>query len=155
MGAYRFLVKTLTTFFGIGYLPLVPGTFGSAAGLALFYLVKNNTTVHILITCALVSLGFLFAGQAEKIMNKKDARCIVIDEVSGMLLALLFIPYDIKLVIIAFFLFRIFDSLKPYPVGLLEGLKGSLGIMSDDIVAGLYTNFILQVVFRLVSFRAS
>lgn len=62
-----------------------------------------------------------------------------------MLLSLLFLPYDIKLVVVAFVIFRILDTLKPYPVGKLERLKGSLGIMSDDIVAGLYTNIMLQV----------
>jgi phosphatidylglycerophosphatase A len=100
-------------------------------------------------------LGLLSAGKAEKIFNRKDAGCIVIDEVSGMLLALIFIPYSIKLAIIAFVLFRILDGLKPYPAGLFQNLKGSLGIMSDDIVAGLYTNIILQVALRLASFKIS
>ncbi|MDP2938282.1 MAG: phosphatidylglycerophosphatase A, partial [Candidatus Omnitrophota bacterium] len=92
---------------------------------------------------------------AEKIFNKKDAGCIVIDEVAGMLLALIFIPYDIKLVIMAFILFRILDALKPFPLDRLQNLTGSIGIMSDDIVAGFYTNIILQIVFRLVAFKTS
>ena len=100
-------------------------------------------------------MGFLLTGRAEKIFNKKDARCIVIDEVSGMLLSLIFIPYDVKLVIMAFVLFRILDTLKPFPSGRLERISGSMGIMSDDIVAGLYTNIILQVVLRLASFKTS
>jgi len=95
------------------------------------------------------------SGRAEKIFNKKDAGCIVIDEVSGMLLSLIFIPYDIKLVILAFILFRILDALKPFPLDRLQSLNGSIGIMSDDIVAGLYTNIILQVALRLVSFKTS
>lgn len=88
-------------------------------------------------------------------LNKKDAKCIVIDEVGGMLLSLIFIPHDIKLVIIAFLLFRILDMLKPYPIDALQNLKGSAGIMSDDLVAGLYTNIILQVVLRFTSLRTS
>ena len=155
MNPYNFLVTILVTFFYVGYLPFIPGTFGSLAGIGLFCLIKDSPGINILFTFLLIILGFLFTGKAEKIMNKKDARCIVIDEVSGMLLALLFIPYDLKLVVIGFFLFRIFDSLKPYPVGRLEKLHGSLGIMGDDIMAGIYTNIILQVVFRLVSFRGS
>jgi len=111
--------------------------------------------MQILLTLTLIILGFLVSGRAEKIFNKKDARCIVIDEVSGMLLALIFIPYDIKLLILAFILFRILDTLKPYPAGRLENLPASIGIMGDDIVAGLYANVILQVVLRLISFRAS
>ncbi len=155
MSVYRFFVKAIATFFYVGYLPLIPGTFGSLAGIALFYLVKNSTGAHVLLTGVLVILGFLFAGQAEKILDKKDARFIVIDEVSGMLLALLFIPYNIKLVIIAFFLFRVFDTLKPYPIGRLEKLRGSYGVMCDDIAAGLYTNLVLQVVFRFACLKTS
>jgi phosphatidylglycerophosphatase A len=84
-------------------------------------------------------------------MNRKDARCIVIDEVCGILVALMFIPADIKIVVIAFLLFRLLDALKPYPAGCLERLDGGMGIMCDDLVAGLYTNIILQVVLRFAS----
>ena len=102
-----------------------------------------------------IFLGLLVSGRAEKIFHQKDARYIVIDEISGMFLSLIFIPYDIKLVILAFILFRILDALKPFPLDRLQSLPGSIGIMSDDIVAGLYTNIILQVALRLVSFKTS
>lgn len=151
----KFAIKILSTFFYVGYLPLVPGTFASISGIFLFYLVKDSGTIYFLLTLALLILGFLVAGRAEEIFQKKDARCIVIDEVAGMLLALLFIPYQIKLVIIAFVIFRILDALKPYPAFALQNLKGSLGVMSDDIIAGLYTNIILQIVLRTASFRTS
>lgn len=147
------LVIVLSTFFYVGYLPFIPGTFGSAAGILLFYLIKCNIAFYTLFTLIMVILGFSVAGRAEKIFNKKDARCIVIDEVSGMLLSFIFLPYDIKLVIMGFILFRILDSLKPYPASQVEKLKGGIGIMSDDIIAGLYTNLILQVVLRLASFK--
>ncbi len=133
----------------------MPGTFASIFGIGLFYLIKDNQFIYILVTLALLILGFLVAAKAEEIFARKDAKCIVIDEVVGMLLSLAFIPYDIKLVIIAFILFRILDTLKPYPAGPLENLKGSPGVMADDIVAGLYTNIILQVVLRLASFKTS
>lgn len=152
---YRLFAATIATFFYVGYLPFIPGTFGSLAGVGLIFVIKNNGSVHILLTLVLMVLGFLLTGHAEKMMNKKDARCIVIDEVCGMFVSLLFIPYDIKLVIIGFFLFRIFDSLKPFPISRLEKLHGSLGVMGDDIMAGLYTNLVLQAVFRCVSFKAS
>ncbi len=151
----NFITKALSTVFYLGYLPFIPGTFASVAGLLLFYLVKSSSFLHILLTLALLILGFLVSGRAERIFNKKDAKFIVIDEVSGMLLALIWIPYDIRLVVIAFIMFRILDTFKPYPSGKLENLSGSLGIMSDDIIAGLYTNIILQVVVRLASLRAS
>ncbi len=155
MKILNFIVKTLSTFFYVGYLPFIPGTFASIAAIFLFYFVKDNNFIYILLTLTLIILGFLITGRAEKIFNKKDAGCIVIDEVAGMLLALTFIPYDIKLVIIAFILFRILDALKPFPLDRLQNLTGSIGIMSDDIVAGFYTNIILQIVFRLVAFKTS
>jgi len=143
----------LSTFFYIGYLPLIPGTFGSMAGLCLYFIIKDSTLIYALATALLLALGFLVSGPAERLLNKKDARCIVIDEVAGMLLSLAFLPYDLRLAIIGFFLFRILDSLKPYPAGPLQNLKGSFGIMSDDIIAGLYTNIILQIVVRSAVFK--
>jgi len=155
MKTLNVIIKILSTFFYIGYLPLMPGTFASIAAVFLFYCVKDNSFLYLLLTLTLIILGLLVAGRAEKIFKEKDAKCIVIDEVSGMLLSLIFIPYDIKLLIAAFILFRILDTSKPYPSNRLEKLPGSMGIMSDDIVAGLYTNIILQAALRLVSFKIS
>lgn len=150
-----YIVKTISTFFYIGYLPFIPGTFASIVGLFLFYLVKDSIFLHILFILILLLFGFLLTARAEKIFNQNDAKYIVIDEVVGMLLSLLFIPYEITLLTISFLLFRILDVLKPYPADRLQNLKGSIGIMSDDIVAALYTNIIIQVALRLASFRAS
>ena len=152
---FKSLIKILSTFFYVGYLPLIPGTFGSMAGIGLFYLIRANPIVLVSFTVILIVIGFFVSGKTEQITQKKDPSCVVIDEVCGMLLSLLFIPYDIKLVIAAFFLFRILDTLKPFPIGRLERLKGGLGIMCDDLVAGLYVNIILQAVLRLTSFKAS
>ena len=149
------IIKLISTFFYTGYLPLIPGTFGSMAGLLVFYLIKDNTSVFALVTFVILILGFAVTSEAENIFRRKDASCIVIDEVSGMLLSLLFLPYSARVVVIAFFLFRILDTLKPYPAGRLQNLKGSLGIMSDDIVAALYTNIILQLALRFISVKAS
>ena len=151
----RFITKLLSTFFYVGYLPLIPGTFGSLAGIILIYLIELYALNYVLLTVGVIAIGFLVCGRAEKAMAKNDPRFVVIDEVSGMLLSLVFIPYDIKLVVLAFILFRVLDTLKPYPAGRLERLKGSVGIMSDDLIAGLYTNLILQVVLRVTSFKVS
>lgn len=149
------IIKVISTVFYAGYLPLIPGTFGSFAGIVVYYLIKNNIFSFLFFTILITIVGFFVTGEAEKIFRKKDASFIVIDEVSGMLLSLLFLPYDLSLVVIAFFLFRILDTLKPFPAGRIQSLKGSLGVMSDDIIAGLYTNIILQVVLRLTSFKTS
>lgn len=133
----------------------MPGTFGSLAGLLIFYLVRANTWLHVLLTFVLLIAGFLFAGKAERVLNRKDSPRIVIDEVVGMLISLLFLPYGLKIAISGFVLFRILDTLKPFPAGLLQDLKGSKGVMADDIIAGLYTNVILQIVVRLASCKVS
>jgi phosphatidylglycerophosphatase A len=151
----KFAVKILSTFFYVGYLPLIPGTFASLAGLGVFYLIRNDPVVYAAWTLVVVALGFLITGEAERIFGVKDCRYIVIDEVAGVLLALMFIPNDIRLVIAGFIIFRIFDTLKLYPAGRLQHLRGSLGVMCDDITAGLYTNIILQIVLRLASLSAS
>ena len=133
----------------------MPGTFGSLAGLLLYYLVKDSWTANLLLVLAVTVLGFLISGRAEKIFGAKDPGCIVIDEVSGMLLSLMFIPYDLKYVVAAFFLFRVFDTLKPFPAARFQSLKGSLGIMADDIIAAIYTNILLQVVLRFTVLKTS
>jgi len=149
------LVKTVSTFFYVGYFPLIPGTAGSVAAVFLFFLIKNNPLTYLAALLTLLILGFLVSGAAEKIMRKTDPPCVVIDEVCGMLIGLLFLPYDIRLVIIAFLIFRILDTLKPYPISSFEKLKGGWGIMSDDIIAGLYTNLILQAVVSVTSLSAA
>ena len=151
----KFLPKLISTFFYVGYFPLIPGTAGSLAGVFVYLLAKNNIAAHIMVLCGLLILGLLVSGRVEEVSKSKDPSFIVIDEVCGMLLALLFLPYDIKFVIIAFIIFRILDTLKPWPVGRIERLKGGLGIMGDDIVAGIYTNIVLQVVVRFITFKGS
>lgn len=144
-----------SSFFYIGYLPLIPGTFASIAGVLLFYLIRHNQGIFILSTLLLIIFGLWVSARQEEIVNRKDPSSIVIDEVCGMLLSLMFIAPDLKLVFFAFFIFRILDTLKPYPAGALQKLKGGIGIMGDDIVAGIYTNIILQLVLRLASFNRS
>ncbi len=144
----------VSTFFGIGYLPFIPGTYGSIAGVFLFFLMRD-VRVYAVITAVVVAAGFLTGGRAEKFFNKKDPSRVVIDEVAGMLLTLACVPPRAMLVIIAFFLFRLLDTIKPYPADRLQQLRGSAGIMVDDIVAAVYANIVLQAVMRLASLRAS
>lgn len=151
----KFLTRIISTFCYVGYFPLIPGTAGSLAGLGVYFLLKDNSLAYILTLLVLLVLGFLASTEAEKVFNKKDPSCVVIDEVCGMLLSLLFVPYDIKLVIIGFVVFRLLDTLKPFPVGRLERMKGGLGIMLDDIAAAIYTNIILQAVVIVTSFKTS
>ena len=149
------LIKTISTFFYSGYFPLIPGTFASAVALGIIFLIGANEGLRLLLTAVFLLAGFLTSGRAEKLFGRKDARCIVIDEFSGIFISFLFVPYDVRLLIAGFIIFRILDALKPYPAGRLEQKPGSVGIMCDDIVAGIYTNIILQFVFRFSLLRIS
>ncbi len=151
----NFLIKAISSFFFIGYLPLIPGTFGSIAGLGIFYLLNGSSWVgYFLFVFCIMLLGLLTSGKAEKLLNKKDPGCIVIDEVMGMLIALSFMPAEIKLIILGFFIFRILDTLKPFPAGRLQNMPGAIGVMGDDLIAGIYTNIVLQIILRLSFFKA-
>jgi len=143
-------IKLITSFFYLGHSPFMPGTLGSLGGLIVYFLVRNNEILYGFTILFLFLLGVLFAGEAERVYNRKDAKMIVIDEVTGMLLALFFVPFSILSVVLGFFLFRIFDILKPPPAKQIEKLSGAMGVMFDDIVAALYTNLILQIIFRFV-----
>lgn len=139
------LVKVIATFFYIGYLPLMPGTWGSLGGALIYFLVRHNTYLFLSVLAALFCAGFYVGGRAEDIFGQKDDKRIVIDEVCGMLLLYLLIPPSRLYIIIGFILFRLFDVLKPYPAKKLEKLPRSLGIMSDDILAALYSYIIVQL----------
>ena len=95
-------------------------------------------------------MGFLTAGRAEKIFQEKDSNKIVIDEVAGLLLAFWGLELDWTLIITGFFLFRALDAVKAFPANQLEKLAGSPGVMGDDLVAGFYTNVVLQIVTRVL-----
>jgi phosphatidylglycerophosphatase A len=144
--SYRILVRIISTVFFVGYLPLIPGTFGSLAGLGIYLLVRHDPFVIFALACGVSALGFWASDRMEGIVGKKDASCIVIDEVSGIFISFLFVRFEWRFVILGFFLFRLFDTLKPYPAGRLQRLRGGNGIMIDDIIAGIYTNLVLQAV---------
>lgn len=150
----NFLVRTTASVFFIGYLPLIPGTFGTIAGVGLFYLVKGSGwAIYFLVILCIIILGLFTSGRMEKLLNKKDPGCVVIDEVAGMLIALSFLPADLKIVVLAFVIFRILDTFKPYPAGRLQDLRGSAGVMVDDLIAGVYANILLQVILKSISFK--
>ena len=154
MKIVKHITMALSTCFYLGYLP-ASGTFASLAGIALFYLIRESLLLYFLVISILILGGIFLSTAAEKITGKKDPGCIVIDEVAGMLISLVFLPFDLRLVVLAFIIFRILDVFKPFPADRLQALPGGLGVMSDDIVAGIYTNIILQVVLRAASFRGA
>jgi|Deesub1362A_J573_1020465.scaffolds.fasta_scaffold29679_2 phosphatidylglycerophosphatase A len=127
-------------FFFTGLFPLFPGTFSSAVvALIYYYLLAGQPVIVTAIAIAFVVItGVPAASYAEKFYGKKDPKTVVIDEVAGQLIALLFVPKSFLQVALAFFLFRAFDVLKPPPVGAAERLPGGTAIMLDDVIAGFY-----------------
>jgi len=144
------IIELVSTVFYVGYLP-ISGTMASLVGLLIYFLINKNNLLYTIVLAVILILGFLVSGKAEKIFNQKDSRNIVIDEVSGMLIALFLLPVRLPIIIIAFFLFRAFDTIKPPPADRLQNLRGSAGVMLDDIFAAIYTNLIIQLSLRITS----
>ncbi len=143
-------VKLFTTFFYIGYFPKAPGSVASIAGVALYCLLHAHLSVYVGILVAITIIGFLTSGEMERILNQKDPSCVVIDEVAGMMVALVMLPAIPLVVISAYVLFRFFDIFKTYPINKLEALEGGTGIMLDDLMAGFYTNVLMHIAVKLV-----
>ena len=133
------LIKLIATFFFVGCMPLMPGTWGTLAGVIVYLLVRHSIYLSLAAFISVLFLGFFTAGKAEDIFGKKDDKRIVIDEVCGILLLYILIPQSPLFFIAGFALFRLFDIFKVYPAGKLERLPGAWGIMADDILSALYS----------------
>ena len=135
-----------------GYFPFAPGTVGSAAGLLFYLLVwwTGSTIVEVGLIAGLFAAGVWAGTTAERYFGGVDPGPIVLDEVVGMLITLAFIPVGWSAALAGFFLFRLFDVIKPYPAGRLEALHGGLGVMADDAMAAIYANLSLRLVMWLL-----
>lgn len=142
------LARVIGTFGYAGHFPIAPGTLASAVGVGLAFALRDLPLFYVLVMIGITLVGFVAAGQVEKMEGKKDPGCVVIDEVSGMMISLLGIPLSWPVIIVGFFLFRAFDMFKIYPANKLEDMGGGFGIMADDIAAGIYTNIVLQLALR-------
>ncbi len=143
---YFFLL--FATGFGVGYSPVAPGTLGTLIAILIYYFLSEIPPLLYEITL----IGFFFlsvwiSDNAERLFGKKDDQRIVSDEIIGFLITMLWVPKTIRFIIIGFFLFRVFDILKPFPIRRLEKrLKGGFGVVLDDVAAGVYSNIILQII---------
>ncbi len=143
------MTKLIASFFYIGFFPLAPGSLASAVGVLICVLLHQTLFFYIAVFVLVTALGFMTSGKMEKLMQKEDPSCIVIDEVSGIMISLFLLPITPAVVITTFFLFRAFDMFKIYPVNKFEEIKGGTGVMMDDIVAGIYTNIVMHAAIRL------
>jgi len=142
----RFFFVLLGTGFGSGYCPFAPGTAGTVVGICFFWCFSKFSPLLYLITLlSFIFLSAWIAERAEKIFQQKDAPAIVIDEIAGFLVTMLWIPFTVITVGIGFLLFRLVDILKPYPAGWIDrNFSGGWGIVLDDVAAGIYANLILR-----------
>jgi phosphatidylglycerophosphatase A len=137
------------TGFGVGYSPIAPGTLGTLIAIPIYYFLSGISSPLYEITL----IGFLFLSvwiseNAEIFFGKKDDQRIVIDEIVGFLITMLWVPKTIHFILIGFFLFRFFDILKPFPIRRLEKrLKGGYGVVLDDVMAGVYSSIVLHLIY--------
>ncbi len=147
------LSKFVSSFFGIGFIPVAPGTFGSLAGVIIYCFLWRFESVFYSALILLILIGLLVSARAERAWAKKDPRFIVIDEVAGSMVALIAVPLNLINLVSVFALFRIMDITKPFPIKRVENLPSGFGIMFDDVIAGLYANLIFHIVFNFASCR--
>jgi len=141
------LFMGIATGFGAGYLPKAPGTWGSLLALPLHFFLRQLAPNHYALALgAIFFIAVITAGQAEKILDRKDPGVVVIDEVIGMLITLIAAPNNPLVWLLGFALFRFFDIFKPYPIRLIDQrVNGGMGIVLDDVLAGIYSLIVLQV----------
>jgi len=149
----KLLARLISTGLGIGYFPIAPGTMGALAILILYWIMPPISTLELLIIIFVLTIvGIYSATLTEEEVKQKlgsekgvDPKIVIIDEIIGMLIALVAIPKTTKYVIAAFLLFRVFDIVKPYPIRKIEKLPTGWGIVFDDVMAGIYANLLLQL----------
>jgi len=145
----RRIALAIATVGGVGYAPVAPGTFGSAAGLLLWWLLPGSALVQAAAIVVLFAVGSWSGNVSEHHFGRTDPGQVVIDEVMGMLITLFLNPVGWAGAFLAFFLFRAFDVIKPYPSDRLERLHGGVGVMADDGMAAVYANLALRAVLAL------
>lgn len=143
-------IRIFATWGGSGYAPFASGTFGTLAAIPLYLLLAGLPLPLYLVTLtAFFFLASWVSGKAEILFNEKDSGKIVIDEVTGFLVTMIAIPFDWRYIVAGFFLFRLFDIVKPPPAGWFDRqLKNGYGVVLDDVAAGIYAWICLLLLTR-------
>jgi phosphatidylglycerophosphatase A len=146
------LVMFLATGCFVGNIPFAPGTFGSIAGLLFCpFLCIAGFPLAFMFVVVFIVFAVMIAGEAEKIIKRKDPGRIVIDEIAGIMVTLLGLPFNFISAISGFFIFRFLDIIKPFPIRSIESrLSGGAGIVMDDVAAGIMGNCILRLIFHVI-----
>jgi phosphatidylglycerophosphatase A len=135
----------------VGFAPAAPGTVGAAAAIPFFLLLRwaDSAWLEIAVCAVIVVVGAWSARRTEEALGVEDPGLVVIDEVVGMFVSLLFLPGTWPVIAAAFVAFRVFDIVKPWPAGRLEHVPGGWGVMADDVMAGVYANLTVHVLLWL------
>ncbi len=142
----NFIEKLLGSGFYTGYIPKYSGTFGSLAGLIIYFIPGFEKPFILIPSIILFTFSGVYIGtKFEKIYGEDPAEC-TIDEIVGMWISLLFVPKEIIFSLITFLIWRFFDITKPYPIRKLENLPGGFGIMLDDVAAGIYSAVLVRLI---------
>jgi phosphatidylglycerophosphatase A len=141
----RFAVA-FASFGYVGFAPMAPGTVGSLAAIPCFLLLRlaGSPGLELAVSALIVVAGAWSARLTERALGVEDPGPVVIDEVVGMFVSLLWLPATWPVVLAAFLAFRVFDIVKPWPAGRLEHVPGGWGVMADDVMAGVYANLLVQ-----------
>lgn len=146
----KWLIRFIATGFFIGEKVPAPGTCASIiAAVIYFVFIPTSYPFYWTLLILLTFIGVITAGRAEEMFDEIDSPKIVIDEMVGFLVAMAFLPKSIGLVIIGLIIFRVLDIMKIYPMNKLQVVAGGLGIMLDDLYAGVLTNLILRIIHAL------
>ena len=141
--------------FGSGYVPIAPGTFGTLAAIPVFLLLSQfQLWLYVVIVVLMLIAGIGLCGYTSRALGVHDHKAIVWDEVVGFMITMLLVPPSLVNICIGFALFRLFDIWKPWPIHLLDKhVHGGLGIMLDDVVAGIFAAGLMQILLQLVNFN--
>lgn len=155
----KYIHKTLATGFGSGYTPIAPGTAGAIVGCLMLWgylqyssinysTINNNTNFQLLFLGVIILTTLIGVWNARTLEPEwgEDPQRIVIDEIVGVWINLLFVPLTLQNILIGLVLFRFFDILKPLGIRKMERFKNGWGVMLDDVVAGIYGNIVLQII---------
>jgi len=142
----------LASGFYSGFFPLAPGTVGTLVAIPLYFVISrfNSNATYIIITISLLLVGIIVSQKAARVFRQRDPSLIVVDEMVGFLVAMFLIEVTWWRLLGAFFIFRFLDIVKPFPVGAVEELGKGIGIMADDLVAGIYTNIIMHLAIKFL-----
>ena len=148
------LIKAFVTVFGIGYIRIAPGTFGSLFAILVWY--TSIKFLNIYLFYVILIIAFIFSFKAINIYlrneNKDDPSEVVVDEFIGQSVPLIFLlQFNVYEVLLAFSSFRLFDIFKIYPVNKIENIKGANGVIMDDVVAGIYS-LIIVMIYKIILF---